>query len=122
MLQPVRAVAQGRAWGSAAGGGFQGLRRRDHHDRFLLCPRRGGLTTKIYALVDAEGRPIDLALTAGQAHDGKPPSLCSMLSSPMQFCSPIALTTVTPFAALPHRNRRGPISRPRRTEPPASPL
>lgn len=33
---------------------------------------RGGLTTKIHALVDAEGRPIDLALTAGQAHDGKP--------------------------------------------------
>lgn len=32
---------------------------------------RGGLTTKIHALVDAEGRPIDLKLTAGQAHDGK---------------------------------------------------
>jgi hypothetical protein len=33
---------------------------------------RGGLTTKIHALVDAKGRPIDLVLTAGQAHDGKP--------------------------------------------------
>jgi transposase len=33
---------------------------------------RGGLTTKIHALVDAEGRPIDVVLTAGQAHDGKP--------------------------------------------------
>lgn len=33
---------------------------------------RGGLTTKIHALVDAEGRPVDLVLTAGQAHDGKP--------------------------------------------------
>jgi transposase len=30
---------------------------------------RGGLTTKIHALVDAEGRPIDLVLTAGQAGD-----------------------------------------------------
>lgn len=30
---------------------------------------RGGLTTKIHALVDAEGRPIRLALTAGQAGD-----------------------------------------------------
>lgn len=30
---------------------------------------RGGLTTKIHALVDAEGRPIHLALTAGQAGD-----------------------------------------------------
>lgn len=32
---------------------------------------RGGLTTKIHALVDAEGRPIMLKLTAGQAHDGR---------------------------------------------------
>lgn len=31
---------------------------------------RGGLTTKIHALVDAEGRPIALKLTPGQAHDG----------------------------------------------------
>jgi transposase len=30
---------------------------------------RGGLTTKIHALVDAEGRPIRIALTPGQAHD-----------------------------------------------------
>ncbi len=30
---------------------------------------RGGLTTKIHALVDAEGRPVRLALTAGQAGD-----------------------------------------------------
>ena len=32
---------------------------------------RGGLTTKIHALVDAEGLPIVLKLTAGQAHDGR---------------------------------------------------
>ena len=32
---------------------------------------RGGLTTKIHALVDALGRPIRLKLTAGQAHDGR---------------------------------------------------
>ena len=31
---------------------------------------RGGLTTKIHALVDGEGRPIALKLTEGQAHDG----------------------------------------------------
>ncbi|QZO01166.1 IS5 family transposase [Chenggangzhangella methanolivorans] len=30
---------------------------------------RGGLTTKIHALVDAEGRPIRIELTAGQAGD-----------------------------------------------------
>lgn len=32
---------------------------------------RGGLTTKIHALVDACGLPIALKLTEGQAHDGK---------------------------------------------------
>lgn len=32
---------------------------------------RGGLTTKIHALVDIEGRPIRLKLTEGQAHDGR---------------------------------------------------
>ena len=32
---------------------------------------RGGLTTKIHAVVDANGNPITLKLTAGQAHDGR---------------------------------------------------
>lgn len=32
---------------------------------------RGGLTTKIHALVDAHGLPIGLKLTAGQASDGR---------------------------------------------------
>jgi transposase len=32
---------------------------------------RGGLTTKIHALVDAAGLPIILKLTEGQAHDGQ---------------------------------------------------
>jgi transposase len=32
---------------------------------------RGGLTTKIHALVDAMGRPIVLKLSEGQAHDGR---------------------------------------------------
>jgi len=32
---------------------------------------RGGLTTKIHALVDANGLPVKLKLTAGQAHDGR---------------------------------------------------
>ncbi len=39
---------------------------------------RGGLTTKIHALVDAEGRPIRLALTAGQAGDA--PAAHALLS------------------------------------------
>ncbi len=33
---------------------------------------RGGLTTKIHAVVDADGLPIQLELTAGQVYDGKP--------------------------------------------------
>ncbi len=32
---------------------------------------RGGLTTKIHALVDADGLPIAIKLTEGQAHDGR---------------------------------------------------
>ena len=32
---------------------------------------RGGLTSKIHALVDAEGRPVTLRLTAGQVADCK---------------------------------------------------
>ncbi len=40
---------------------------------------RGGLTTKIHALVDAAGRPIALKLTEGQAHDGR--SAADMLAT-----------------------------------------
>jgi transposase len=32
---------------------------------------RGGLTTKIHAVVDANGNPIALKLSEGQAHDGR---------------------------------------------------
>ena len=38
---------------------------------------RGGLTTKIHALVDAEGRPVKLLLTPGQAGDA--PAAASLL-------------------------------------------
>ena len=31
---------------------------------------RGGLTTKIHAVVDADGNPIAIKLSEGQAHDG----------------------------------------------------
>ncbi len=40
---------------------------------------RGGLTTKIHALVDANGLAIDLKLTEGQARDGR--SAADMLDS-----------------------------------------
>ncbi len=32
---------------------------------------RGGLTSKLHALVDANGLPVVLKLTPGQAHDGR---------------------------------------------------
>jgi transposase len=32
---------------------------------------RGGLTTKVHVLVDANGMPIAIKLTEGQAHDGR---------------------------------------------------
>src|SRR3954465_11213985 len=35
---------------------------------------RGGLTTKIHALIDANGLPVALKLTEGQAHDGGAPA------------------------------------------------
>jgi hypothetical protein len=37
----------------------------------LHSNQAGRLTTKIYAVVDAEGRPIALKLTEGQAPDGR---------------------------------------------------
>ncbi len=40
---------------------------------------RGGLTTKIHALVDANGLPVALKLSEGQAHDGR--SAAPMLSA-----------------------------------------
>ena len=45
---------------------------------------RGGLTTKIHALVDAHGLPILFKLTEGQAHDGT--SATEMLSGIGKDC------------------------------------
>lgn len=45
---------------------------------------RGGLTTKIHALVDAFGLPIGLKLTEGQAHDGR--AAADMLDDLGQGC------------------------------------
>src|ERR1700716_3648190 len=39
---------------------------------------RGGLTSKIHAVVDSSGLPVRLALTPGEAHDNR---LCSVLLS-----------------------------------------
>src|SRR5258708_4778728 len=36
-----------------------------------MGPSRGGLTSKIHALVDTNGPPVRLALSAGEAHDNR---------------------------------------------------
>src|SRR5580658_1625032 len=45
-----------------------GLRKRGAKTE-ALGRSRGGLTTKIHTLTDAQGRPLRFILTAGQAHD-----------------------------------------------------
>jgi transposase len=42
---------------------------------------RGGLTSKIHAVVDADGLPLRLAITTGEAHDNR---LCSILLKGMR--------------------------------------
>ena len=53
------------------GGHAQGATAGDIAHARCMGRSRGGLTTKIHALVDADGLPIMLKLTEGQAHDGK---------------------------------------------------
>lgn len=90
LLQPVRSMAKGGRVGSADGRRHRRARRRYPDDRQHLRSRppasrdgkkggqdhclgrsRGGLTTKIHVVVDAQGLAIRLGLTAGQAHDGQ---------------------------------------------------
>src|SRR5215831_12006684 len=92
LLQPLRAVAEGGCMGSDDGRHHRRTPRRHPDDRqhFRSCPStgcdgkkggtdadhclgrsRGGLTTKIHAVVDPQGLPIRLGLTTGQAHDGQ---------------------------------------------------
>jgi transposase len=56
---------------------------------------RGGLTSKIHAVVDTNGLPVRLALTAGEAHDNRlAGKLLSRLKSE-QCCSPtVAMTPI----------------------------
>ncbi len=49
----------------------QQLRRQKGGADHCLGRSRGGLTTKIHVVVDAQGLPIRLGLTAGHTHDGQ---------------------------------------------------
>jgi transposase len=52
-------------------GSSEGYRRKRGTERQAIGRSRGGLTTKIVALVDALGNLIDFVLLAGQRHDSK---------------------------------------------------
>lgn len=72
---------------------------------------RGGLTSKIHALVDTNGLPIRLALTTGEAHDNRlAEKLLSRLKSE-QYCWPTVVMTLTGSEPLPPRGAFGPTSR-----------
>ena len=49
---------------------------------------RGGLTTKVHALVDASGQLVNLKITPGQAHDGR--SADDMLDTVQHGCTLLA--------------------------------
>lgn len=90
LLQPFRAVAKGRSVEPDDGHHHRCARWRhpDNRQHFrsrsptgrdgkkgdrdhCLGRSRGGLTTKIHAVVDGQGLPIRLKLSAGQGHDGQ---------------------------------------------------
>ena len=71
---------------------------------------RGGLTTKIHALVDADGRPVRLALTAGQAGDA--PAAGGLLEDLSDGATLFADRAYdTPSAPSPRSAAPGPTSR-----------
>ncbi len=49
----------------------QGLDSRREPAGHAIGRSRGGLTTKIHHAVDGQGRPLAVAVTPGQAHDGR---------------------------------------------------
>ena len=69
--------------------------RRQQQALTLLGRSRGGLTSKVHAVVDANGLPVRLGLTAGQAHDNR---LCPVLLPglrPRTWCWRIVATMPT---------------------------
>lgn len=81
---------------------------------------RGGLTTKIHALVDAEGRPNRMALTPGQAGDA--PAAIALIDELAQGAIVIAdrayhTDAIRAHAALQSRPRLRHLSAPPRVSP-----
>jgi transposase len=89
LLQPLRSLAAGGVWGkiiNALSGAHDAavqmidtsIVRVHQHGACITRNRRqskgrsrGGLTSKIHAVVDTNGPPVRLALSAGEAHDNR---------------------------------------------------
>ncbi len=72
---------------------------------------RGGLTSKIYVVVDTNGLPVRLGLTAGEAHDNRLALKLCPASSREQCCWLIVAMTPTGSEPLPPRSALGPTFR-----------
>ena len=68
---------------------------------------RGGLTSKIHAVVDTNGLPVHLALTPGEAHDNDCVRFCSAHCFHKRCCSRIVATTLTGSGSLPASKEHG---------------
>ncbi len=92
-------------------------------DPVAYGPRsRGGLTTKIHAMVDANGLPIGLKLTEGQAHDGRSAEdMLGTLEAGSTSCWRIGPTTATNCARPSPIGEPGPTSNPCPTAPTSPP-
>ncbi|OWK23274.1 hypothetical protein AJ87_35740 [Rhizobium yanglingense] len=81
-------------------------------ERHCTGRSRGGLTTKIHAVVDRRGLPLRVDLSAGQEHDSVKATTCSGISWEKERCSPTKHTTQTRSGRLPSPRADGPTSRP----------
>ncbi len=72
---------------------------------------RGGLTSKFHALVDAEGRPVNLRLIGGQIADGAEADALTDELGEGTSCWPTRVMTRMPFGPRPPSERPGPTSR-----------
>jgi transposase len=70
--------------GKGASGGERGKRGEKNQ---AIGISRGGRSTKIHALVDSKGRPLNLTVTGGQVHDSK--VIAAILATPRP---PLAVT------------------------------
>jgi IS5 family transposase len=80
---------------------------------------KGGLTTKIHAVVDADGRPIRLGLAAGQTNDCKPAlDLLATLETGAILLADKAYDTEAIRSVADQRQALGPTSRQEKSQRP----